>query len=193
MTHGRIPLGKISNPSPPSPYPEVTMPSMHQPRKPYALDPRDAVARLYEIFLLGSASFATLQSFQKYRCFIAGGGEPVAVEYWTNHHVVGAEALGNLDVIRQIEGGRAFRIAAYKEMPLFAGDNVVSAPGVIAALELLTGGRVGIREDTSLEILRSGDVRYLSGNGRKGTLWEKFTRPAKPLTIQTRGGGSLKG
>lgn len=169
------------------------MPSMHQPKKPYALDPATAVARLYEITLLGSAPFATLQSFLRYKSLMAGGGMPVAVEYWTSQHVVGAEALGNLDVIRTVDGGRAFRIAAYKEMPLFVGDKMVSGPGVIGALELLIGGRVGLPENSSLEIMQEGQVRRISGAGQRGGLWGRFTRPGKPLTIQTRGGGSIKG
>ena len=143
------------------------MPSMHQPKKPYALDPAKAVARVYEINLLGSAPFAALQSFLRYKALMAGGGMPVAVEYWTSQHVAGAEALGNLDVIRTVDGGRAFRIAAYQEMPLFVGDTLVSGPGVIAALELLIGGRVGIQENSSLEVMKEGQLRRISATRQR--------------------------
>lgn len=172
--------------------------------KPYEPDPRTAVARLYEIRGQMGADAPAMRAYRKYQTWIDGGGEVAAADTWGGAPYGPDYVYGHLVVFRKV-GRHEYMIAAYKEMPLFVGDVLVTRPAFVAALELLTGGRVGIRAGTTMKILNEGEVGELVSRShaqwlqvRRAVgidLWAKFAAPEKPLTIQTRGGvmGGIKG
>jgi len=97
--------------------------------------------------------------------------------------------------------GRIFK--AKKDEKLFVGDKISTkqSSGGVAALELMIGGRVGIKRDTEVQLVNVGEVQDVDGDRlrqivlKSGGVWAKFTKAERPLTIQTRGGvlGGIKG
>ncbi len=82
-------------------------------------------------------------------------------------------------------------------MILRIGDIFKTAPGVVAALEFLIGGKVGINQDSAIQIVTERSVadadqlftrvakRYIAS---PASLWVKAVNLKMPLEIQTNGG-----
>jgi hypothetical protein len=75
------------------------------------------------------------------------------------------------------------------------GDVLVTAPGTYAAIEAVTGGRIGIAADRAILVLDQGDVKDITDDGvlRKARIkslriWRKFSTRKEPLEIETAGG-----
>ena len=158
----------------------------------------NAVARLYEIAtssnLSGQANIFIQHQQRAYDTWMAGGGAP---------DIIGQplHTRGEFEIrVTRINGSdfaqtglfQTIVMRAWKEMPLFIGDVIQAGSNSIAAIELLSGGRVGLKRGESLHFQDVGYALNLAPS-TKGTVWDKFNAPAKPLTIQTRGGGSIKG
>jgi len=82
----------------------------------------------------------------------------------------------------------------WRKMPLFAGDIVECGPNFCATVELLIGGFFYILPNKGVRIDSDSNVIPLGGWKPRATLWEKFSKTSKPLTIQRRGGSfGIKG
>ncbi len=69
---------------------------------------------------------------------------------------------------------------------------IVTDKDSVAAIEMLIGGRVGLKRDTQTLLFDEGTV-IDRGTGapvvqKSKGLWMKFGKQDQPLTIQTRGG-----
>jgi hypothetical protein len=85
-------------------------------------------------------------------------------------------------------GGRL--MALQKHDVLYIGDEVVMDENSVGAIELLKGGRLGLKKGASLLIVSEGTVTNVDGTPVEShrSVIELFLAPEKPLTIQTRGG-----
>jgi hypothetical protein len=98
-------------------------------------------------------------------------------------------------VLRAATNYRTFEIAR-KDVPMWAGDIIKTAPDTSMAVELLIGARVGVKRGSTVMIGSDGETAFTEvseGQWRKITLnsggvYAKFNKHEKPLTIQTRGG-----
>jgi hypothetical protein len=86
-----------------------------------------------------------------------------------------------------------FAVAAIG-MTLCVRDLFVTSPGVVATLEFLIGGRVGVNEGTSIEIVNErsvvdGHVSFARMVKKTASLWVTGIGEVKqPIEIQTNGG-----
>ncbi len=90
---------------------------------------------------------------------------------------------------------------AVKGLRMRIGDQIKTGKNTTAGVEFLLGGKVGVRADTTVELLDDGEVQSSRSwkdnfflKGHIG-IWQKFNRPLRPVNIQTNGGvlGGIKG
>lgn len=85
-------------------------------------------------------------------------------------------------------------VAGKKDMAGFVKDHFRTDGSTAAGLELLLGGRVGLKKGSEIVLLSEGEAGSVEGNRvnkivlNSGGAWAKFQKQDKPLTIQTRGG-----
>lgn len=95
---------------------------------------------------------------------------------------------GSLSVQRQ---GQPRWYGGYVKMPDFVRDRLKTDTQSMAALDFVTGGRVGLGKGSEIEIQGDGQIQHATGaaqvvvlNG--GTMWAKFSPQEKPFQVRTK-------
>ncbi len=118
---------------------------------------------------------------------------------WWSH---GARAAGSEGVATmiQLSGEVAFRnangpwYAAYPELRHRLLDHVRTGAGSVATLEFDVGGRIGLNDDSEIQIVGERGVEEVGKTGfrrlilRAGGVWARVTRQTDELQVQTSGG-----
>ena len=91
-------------------------------------------------------------------------------------------------------GGVQLTDAAWHGMPVFIGDKLTTSPAIVASVEFVLGGRVGINHSSAVIVKERSvidDPASISWKRvvlRKYGMWAKATNLREPLEIQTNGG-----
>lgn len=96
---------------------------------------------------------------------------------------------GSLSVQRD---GQPQWYSGYVKMPDFVRDRLKTDTRSMAALDFVSGGRVGLGRGSEIEIRGQGEVQQSGGAGgaqtvvlTSGTLWAKFSPQEKPFQVRT--------
>lgn len=101
---------------------------------------------------------------------------------------------GKTAVLQQRHGGESKAYEVSENSTGYVKDHYLTDPNMVAALEFLIGGRVGINSNTEIEIVNERSVRDGTPVKRvilsNGSLWVKADAKTlkQPLEIQTNGG-----
>lgn len=148
------------------------------------MDAADALARIYEVY-------SGPEELVNPRYGYSPTGDNFRII--TNNNTDGESIPVGAVVLRASSGHTTFSVAG-QGTPVFLNDIIKTGPETILAMELLKGGRIGVKKSTTVQMINDGEVATLDHNGwrkvalKSGGVWAKFNSPSKPLTIQTRGG-----